>query len=207
LSECHLQSVLRCIGWHFLVIIASTMQSPTTRLDLFSNPDYRPGSALKRVIWYLTECVFFKSAFPVSSFKRFLLRLFGAHIGQGVVIKPHVRIKYPWFLTVGDHTWIGENVWIDNLGQVDIGAHCCLSQGAMLLCGNHNYKKHTFDLIVGPITLENGVWIGAQSVVCPSVHCGSHAVLSVGSVAQKNLDPYTIYSGVPAQPIRKRDIF
>jgi len=182
------------------------MQSPTTRLDHFRNPEYQPGSAIKRGVWFLTEWVFFKSIFPFSSIKCSILRWFGAQIGRGVVIKPHVRIKYPWFLNIGDYTWIGENVWIDNLGHVHIGSHCCISQGAMLLTGNHDYKKISFDLMVGPITLENGVWIGAQAVVCPSVHCGSHAVLSVGSVAQKNLDPYTIYSGVPALPIRQRVI-
>jgi putative colanic acid biosynthesis acetyltransferase WcaF len=109
-------------------------------------------------------------------------------------------------LEVGDYSWIGEQVWIDNLGNVRIGAHCCLSQGAMLLCGNHNYKLTSFDLKVGPIILEDGVWIGAQSVVCPGVTCGSHAVLSVGSVAQKDLKPYTIYSGTPAIEIRERVI-
>ena len=57
-----------------------------------------------------------------------------------------MNIKYPWFLAIGDHTWIGEKVWIDNLAEVAIGANCCVSQGAMLLCGNHNYKKSTFEL-------------------------------------------------------------
>jgi putative colanic acid biosynthesis acetyltransferase WcaF len=178
----------------------------TTRLDQFGNADYRPGSALKRGVWFIVEWLFFKSIFPVSSIKCALLRAFGARIGKGVVIKPHVRIKYPWFLEVGAHSWIGEDVWIDNLGFVRIGAHCCLSQGSMLLCGNHNYKLSTFDLIVGPITLEDGVWIGAKAIVCPGVLCGSHAVLSVGSVAQKDLQPYTIYSGIPATPIRSRTI-
>ena len=182
------------------------MQVHTTRLDQFSNAEYRPGSALKRVTWFLVEWLFFKSIFPISSIKCALLRAFGARIGSGVVIKPHVRIKYPWFLDVGDFSWIGEGVWIDNLGLVRIGPHCCLSQGALLLCGNHNYKRSSFDLIVGPITLEDGVWIGATATVCPGVHCGSHAVLSVGSVAQKDLQPYTIYSGVPATAIRSRTI-
>jgi putative colanic acid biosynthesis acetyltransferase WcaF len=182
------------------------MQRQITRLDLFSNPNYRPGPLHKRILWYFVGAIFFNSIMPFSSLKRLLLRAFGAKIGIGVVIKPHVRIKYPWYLAVGDHSWIGENVWIDNLGSVDIGAHCCLSQGAMLLCGNHNYKLRTFDLMVGPITLEDGVWIGAQAVVCPGVTCGTHAVLGVGSVAQKNLNPYTIYSGVPAVMVRSREI-
>jgi putative colanic acid biosynthesis acetyltransferase WcaF len=143
---------------------------------------------------------------PISSVKIRLLRCFGAKIGKGVVIKPSVNIKYPWNLSIGDYTWIGENVWIDNLVQVTIGSNVCVSQGAMLLCGNHNYKKSTFDLMVGKIVLENGCWVGAQSVVCPGVTLHSHAVLGVASVANKNLDAYTIYQGNPAHMVRKRII-
>jgi putative colanic acid biosynthesis acetyltransferase WcaF len=132
--------------------------------------------------------------------------LFGAKVGKGVNIKPSVNVKYPWRLSIGNYTWIGENVWIDNLDNVSIGNNCCISQGAMLLCGNHNYKKMTFDLIVGEIILEDGVWIGAQSIVCPNVTCKTHSVLTVNSVATTDLEPYTIYRGNPAKEIRKRTI-
>ena len=100
--------------------------------------------------------------------------------------------------------WIGESVWIDNLAEVKIGNHACVSQGAMLLCGNHNYKKSSFDLIVKPIALEEGAWVGAQSVVCPGVILYSHSILTVGSVASSNLESYFIYSGNPAVKIRER---
>ncbi len=178
----------------------------TTQLNTFNNSWYKPGSAIQRVMWYFTHMAFFRSAFPFSSFKVFLLRMYGARVGKGVVIKPHVRIKYPWLLELGNHIWIGEDVWIDNLGKVAIADHCCLSQGAMLLCGNHDYSKSTFDLMVGDITLEQGVWIGAKATVCPGVTCGSHSVLSVGSVATKNLEAYSIYQGVPAVKIKDRTI-
>ena len=122
------------------------------------------------------------------------------------MIKPAVNIKYPWLLTIGDNVWIGENVWIDNLVQVNIGSNVCISQGAMLLTGNHNYKKKAFDLMLGNITLEDGTWIGAQSIVCPGVTCHTHSILSVKSVATKNLEPYQIYSGNPSKIIRERVI-
>lgn len=156
-------------------------------------------------IWYIVNVLFFINPLnPFSIIKVFLLRLFGARIGKEVVLKPGVNIKYPWKLNIGNNVWIGEGVWIDNLAQVNIGDHVCISQGAMLLCGNHDYSKTTFDLMVGAITLEEGVWIGAQSVVCPNVHCHSHAVLAVQSVATKDLDAYTIYQGNPAKAVRKR---
>jgi putative colanic acid biosynthesis acetyltransferase WcaF len=143
---------------------------------------------------------------PISAVKVVLLRLFGAKIGKGVVIKPNVNIKYPWLLEIGSYVWIGEQVWIDNLANVIIGDHVCISQGALLLCGNHNYKKPSFDLLVGKITIEEGAWIGAKAVVCPNVTVHSHAILSVVSVATKNLEPYAIYQGNPAIKIRDRKI-
>ena len=138
--------------------------------------------------------------------KRGILRLFGAKIGSGVIIKPKVSIKYPWKLEIGSNSWIGENVWIDNLDSIKIGANCCVSQGALLLCGNHNYKKSTFDLIVQPITLEDGAWVGARATVVQGVVMKSHSILAVNSVATSNLDAYSIYQGNPAVKIRERKI-
>ncbi|MCH2197507.1 MAG: WcaF family extracellular polysaccharide biosynthesis acetyltransferase [Flavobacteriales bacterium] len=178
-----------------------------TDLSQFNNDWYQPGSAIKRALWYIVNVLFFiNPLMPISGLKVALLRLFGAKVGAGVVIKPVVNIKYPWKLTIGDHTWIGEKVWIDNLGVVKIGANACLSQGSMLLCGNHNYKKAAFDLMVGDITIEDGAWIGAHSVVCPGVTCGSHSILAVNSVATHDLEAYKIYQGNPAQFVRNREI-
>ncbi|MEZ4800481.1 MAG: WcaF family extracellular polysaccharide biosynthesis acetyltransferase [Flavobacteriales bacterium] len=177
-----------------------------TRLDTFNNSWYKPGNPLKRILWYCTSYVFLESAFPINSIKKLVLRMFGATIGKGVVIKPNVQIKYPWKLKVGDYSWIGEHVWIDNLAEVTIGSHCCISQGALLLTGNHDYRKSTFDLVIGEIKLEDGSWVGAKSTVCPGVTLHDHAVLAVGSVATKNLDSSSIYQGNPAVKIRDRVI-
>ncbi len=179
-----------------------------TALDQYNNEWYQPGrNALIRMGWYYTNLIFFQSGwFPVAFLKVKLLRLFGAHVGQGVVIKPCVNIKYPWKLHIANHVWIGEQVWIDNLSEVYIESHTCISQGAMLLTGSHNYKKASFDLMIGDIRLEEGVWIGAQAVVCPGVTCHSHSVLAVDSVAVSNLEAYIIYQGNPAEAKRKREI-
>lgn len=179
-----------------------------TDLSVYDNSWYNPGGGLfKRLIWYIANVLFLLNPLnPFSGIKIRILRLFGAKIGKGVNIKPCVNIKYPWLLEIGDYTWIGENVWIDNLATVQIGSNVCISQGAMLLCGNHNYKKATFDLMIGNITLEDGSWVGAQSVVCPGVTLHSHSVLGVNSVANHDLEPYSIYQGNPAQKIRSRSI-
>lgn len=133
-----------------------------------------------------------------------ILRLFGANIGSSVVIKPKVNIKYPWKLSIGNHCWIGESVWIDNLDEVIIEDNVCLSQGAFLICGNHNYKISSFDLLMAPITLKEGSWVGAKSIVGPGVILENHAVLSLGSVASTNLEAFSIYRGNPAIKIKER---
>lgn len=127
-------------------------------------------------------------------------------MGKNVIVKPRVNIKYPWKISIGDNTWIGERVWLDSLGKINIGSNACLSQGAMLICGNHNYKKAMFDLLVEDINIEDGVWIGAGAIVCGGTTCKSHSMLTSGSVATGNLEAYSIYRGNPAVKIKDRII-
>jgi len=176
-------------------------------LSKFNNSWYRPGNILKRLLWYYVNVCFFKSSFVWPNLlKIHLLKLFGANVGNNILIKPCVNIKYPWYLGLGDNVWIGEKCWIDNLGKVKIGNNVSLSQGSMLLTGNHNYKKETFDLIVGEIMLEDGVWVGAKSIVCPGLTMHSHSVLSAGSVLTRDAEAYCIYQGNPAVKVKDRTI-
>jgi len=179
-----------------------------TSLSTYNNYPFHPGgNVVKRLLWFYVNAIFFKtSIIPSSSFKVFLLRIFGARIGKNITIKPCVNIKYPWFLQIGDETWIGENVWIDCLVMINIGANVCLSQGAILLTGSHNYKKTSFDLITQGIIIEDGVWIGAGATVNLGITAASHSVLTSGSVATKNLQAYGVYQGNPAVKIREREI-
>lgn len=179
-----------------------------TDLESYNNYPYHPGGGmLKRILWHYVSGVIFKtSLFPVYGVKVALLRLFGAKIGKQVEIKPCVNIKYPWLLSIADEVWIGENVWIDNIAMVTISSNVCISQGATIITGSHNYKKTSFDLITGPVTIETGAWIGALAIVNQGLVIGSHAVLTTGSVATKNLQPYSIYQGNPAMKIRDRVI-
>lgn len=196
----------------FNSMVTKPKKPPVKKVDLsiYDNDWYKAelGAGMgKRLLWYFVNGLFFINPLNFSSaLKVALLRLFGAKVGKGVNIKPSVNIKYPWKLQIGDHVWIGEKVWIDNLADIKIGDHACLSQGAMLLTGNHNYSKITFDLMIGGITLESGVWIGAKAIVCPGTTCHSHAVLAVNSVATQHLKAYTIYQGNPARPIKRRII-
>ena len=143
---------------------------------------------------------------PFSKIRIITLRIFGAKIGRGVLLKPGINIKYPWNLQIGNNCWIGENVWIDNLGLVKIGNNVCISQGAFIISGNHNFNKIKFDLMIKDIIIEDGCWIGARSVVCSGVILKNHSILTVGSVATKNLEVNGIYKGNPAIKIKIRNI-
>ena len=174
-------------------------------LSTFSVGNYNPGSKWKIYIWSILNYFVLNSSIPwPQKLKIFLLKIFGAKIGANLILKIRVRIKYPWKLVIGDNCWLGEDVWIDNLENVNIGNNVCISQGAMLLTGNHDYTKSDFCYRLNKIIIEDGVWIGAKSVVCPGVVCFSHSILTVNSVATKNLEAWNIYSGNPSHFLRKR---
>lgn len=177
-------------------------------LETFSTYNFNKGAnKLKIVIWFFVNALFVRASWnPFMGIKVFFLKLFGAKIGKGLVIKNNVNIKFPWKLTLGNDVWLGENAWIDNLDEVIIGNNVCISQGALLLTGNHDYTLSTFDYRNAPIIIEDGAWIGAKTVVCPGIKVKSHAILTVGSTATKNMEAYGIYQGNPALKIRTRNI-
>jgi putative colanic acid biosynthesis acetyltransferase WcaF len=160
-----------------------TAQETPMDLSRYRVTGYSPGrSRLVQVLWYLCSAAVFQSPwFPCSALKVWLLRLFGASVGRGVVIKPCVRIKFPWRLQVGDFVWIGESVWIDNLAVVTIGSNVCLSQGVYLCTGSHDYRSPTFDLITREIQISDRVWVCAMAVVLPGTQIGSDCLLAAHS--------------------------
>ncbi|MEH2307049.1 WcaF family extracellular polysaccharide biosynthesis acetyltransferase [Nostoc sp.] len=178
------------------------------RLSKYTVNDYTPGAPYwKQLLWYFIGSPLVESYWlPFSVFKIWVLRSFGAKVGQGVRIKPGVRVKFPWRLDIGDFVWIGENVWIDNLACVTIESHVCLSQMVYLCTGNHDWNHPDFQLIVAPINIQESSWIAAKSVIGPGVTVGRGAVLTLGGVAGKSLQPMTIYAGNPAQPIKQRKL-
>lgn len=170
------------------------MSEPAMRLDLFANPDFdRGASRWTELAWMALQAWLFSSWLPGSGWRVRLLRVFGAEVGKGVVIKPHVTIKFPWRLTVGDHAWIGERVWIDNLDRVTVGAHACISQGAYLCTGSHDWTDRRFALITRPITVGQGAWIGARASVAPGTVLEDGAVLAMGTLGAGQLAARTVH--------------
>lgn len=162
---------------------------------------------MKEALWLLVNLFLFRLCpFSLSALKRCVLRAFGARIGTGVVIKPQVKITFPWKLEIGNNVWLGEESWFLNLERIIVGDNVCISQRAFLCTGNHNYHVTTFDLIVKPIVVEDGAWIGAACWVAPGIAIGTHAVLTAGSVATSSLEPWGIYQGNPATFLKQRKL-
>lgn len=180
---------------------------PWVDLSAYSAPDYQPGRGIVvRLLWYYTSLLLFESGwFILTRAKPSILRLFGARIGRGVVIKPHVRVKFPWRLAIGDHCWIGQGSWIDNIADVTIGDHVCISQNSYLCTGNHDHRRKTFDLIARPISVENGAWVAASSLLLAGVTVGANAVVAAGSVVTRDVAAETMVGGNPARPIKPRE--
>ena len=177
------------------------------RLESYDNSWYNPGgSVAKRALWMLLGQPVFGCGWLSSSLRGRVLRVFGARVGTGVVIKPGVQVKYPWFLELGDHCWIGERVWIDNLTAVRIGPNCCVSQGAYLCTGNHDWSEPGFGLMIAPIQLCEGSWAGAKSVLLPGSVLGNYAVAAAGSVINGSVPDCQIYAGNPARFVKVRKV-
>lgn len=181
------------------------MPSPV-HLRRYDNSWYHPGGSLaRRTAWMLLGLPVLRSSWiPFSGLRVRLLRLFGAEIGAGVVIKPAVRVKYPWHLVVGDNCWIGEGVWIDNLTKVRLGTDCCLSQGAYLCTGNHDWKDPHFGLKIAPIELEDGTWAAAKSILLPGTRLRRGAVAGAGAVVSGTVPEMEIHAGNPARFVAMR---
>jgi putative colanic acid biosynthesis acetyltransferase WcaF len=180
------------------------------RVDLsqFDNSRYQVGRSLPwQLLWFFLGLPLLRSALiPFSAFRCVLLRAFGAEIGDGVVIKPGVRVKYPWKLRVGNHCWIGEDAWIDNIAQVSIHSHVCISQGVYLCTGNHDWSDPAFALVERPIEIHEGAWVAAGAILGPGVVIGECAIAGLGSVVSGPIPPYEVHSGNPAVYVRRREI-
>lgn len=174
-----------------------------------STPDntllVRGRPVLIEALWHFVGAPLVRTEWlPFSSFKAFVLRCFGARIGRGVLIKPRLRVKFPWYLEVGDHTWLGEGLWIDNLAPVTIGSHVCVSQDVYLCTGNHDWSHRNMKLYRRPIELKDGCWVAARSMVCPGVTVGECAVAVGGSVVSTSIPAYEIHGGNPAAFLKRR---
>ena len=155
------------------------------------NLSARPGSreswdvpAWKVFAWAIVELLLVTNPWQISSrVRRAALVAFGAEIGEGVLLRPRLRVRFPWKLRIGDHSWIGEDVWLHNQDELRIGDHVVVSQGTFVTTGSH---AHTRDmaLITRPVVIEDGAWITARCILLGGSHIGRSALVTPGSVVR-----------------------
>ena len=163
-------------------------------LEKFSNSEFHRGRPrVVEALWILISGVFVSSWLPGSAWRVLLLRLFGAKIGQSVVVKPRLLVKFPWRLSIGNHCWLGERLWIDNLADVIINDNVCISQGVYFCTGSHDWASITFDLVVKQINVESHVWVCARSSIGPGVTIREGAVVAMGCVISKDISSWTVH--------------
>lgn len=184
--------------------------APPARVDLrrYDQSWYDPGrSKFVILLWWLVQAI----AFPLTLHahhapRRFLLRLFGARIGQGVVIRPTARIHYPWKVTIGDHSWIGSDVVLYSLDTIHIGSHCVISQESYLCTGSHDVADPAFGLKTAPIVVENGAWVATDCFVGPGVRIGANTVIGARSSVFSDMPADHLCWGTPCRPHRPRPL-
>jgi putative colanic acid biosynthesis acetyltransferase WcaF len=176
-------------------------------LSKYDNSGFDRGAPTwKEAMWWVVRSLLFAPWFPVpSAWKCAALRLFGAKVGQWVVIRSRVNITFPWRFECGDSVWIGDEVLILSLARVTIGSNVCISQRAFLCTGSHDSRKETFDLITKPITIGDGCWIAAGAFVAPGVSVGEGSTVAAGAVVVKDVPAGTMVGGNPARELHRRN--
>ncbi|MFS8120298.1 MAG: hormogonium polysaccharide biosynthesis acetyltransferase HpsU [Microcoleus sp.] len=165
----------------------------------------RPGWLI--LLWWFVQAIAFPlTPHPCNSIRSGLLRLFGAKIGRGAVIRPTARFTYPWKIEIGDWSWIGDDVVLYSLERIAIGKHCVISQKSYLCTGTHNPQDQAFGLITAPVIINNGVWIAADCFIGPGVEIGANALIGARSSVFKNMPASFVCTGTPCRPRYQREI-
>ena len=176
-------------------------------LNIYKTPKgFRGRSKLMVQLWWIVQATIFKwSPQFLYGWRRMLLRSFGAEIGKGVIIRPSVKVTYPWKLVVGDYSWIGDEVTLYTLGSISIGKNAVISQKSYLCTGTHDYQSTNFRIYSEPIRIEDKCWVATDVYVAPGVTIQEGAVVGARSSVYNNLPPHMVCIGNPAKPIKDRN--
>ena len=156
-------------------------------------------------LWWIAQALLFHPSPQIFyGWRRFLLRVFGARIGKGVLIRPSASVTYPWKLTIGDWSWVGDRVTLYTLGEIIIGDNAVVSQHSYLCAASHDYERPTFDLYAKPIHVESEAWIAACVFVGPGVTIGRGAVVGASSLVLKDVPAMMMCAGNPLKVLRAR---
>jgi putative colanic acid biosynthesis acetyltransferase WcaF len=208
-------------GWHkgagaTIVKLMSDSQGPepdsSGLRDVRADPRIAAGASffslknrVQRVLFGIAWAVLARwTPPPLHAWRCTILRAFGARIGRGVRIYGGTIVWHPANLTIGDRALIGPRVRLYDQGAIEIGADAVVSQGAHICASSHDVSDPLFQLVLRPIRIGDKAWVAADAFVGPGVTVGEGAVLGARGAAFKDLAPWTIYSGNPAQALKQR---
>jgi putative colanic acid biosynthesis acetyltransferase WcaF len=173
--------------------------------DAYTQPAFSVGNRARRAVWGVARLLLFRpSPRPFHSWRAMILRLFGATLGPHCYFYPGSKVWAPWNLTCEDHVAVADGAEIYNPAPITLASHVILSQDSYLCGATHDYNDPRFPLTAYTMRVEPYAWICARACVLPGVHVGEGAVLGLGSVAGRDLQPWTVYAGNPAEPRSER---
>ncbi|TMM29908.1 colanic acid biosynthesis acetyltransferase WcaF [Polaribacter aestuariivivens] len=176
------------------------------QLDKFKLPqNFRGKNAFVVQLWWLVQSLLFNTSPQfLYGYRRFLLRLFGAKVGEKVIIRPSVKITYPWKVSIGDYSWIGDDVTLYSLGEIEIGKNVVISQKSYLCTGSHDLTKSDFPIYSKKIVIQDECWIATDVFVAPGITIKKGTVVGARSSVYHNLSSNKVFVGNPAKEIRDR---
>lgn len=175
-------------------------------LSLFKMPPgFRGRSGLFVQFWWLVQATLFRwSPQALYGFRRMLLRLFGAKIGKGAIIRPSATFTYPWKVELGDYVWIGDDVVMYSLGRIVVGSHTVVSQRSYVCAGDHDYTDPSFPIRGNSIVIGEENWIATDVYIAPGVNVGSGNVIGARSSVFGDLPDGMVCVGSPCRPLKAR---
>ena len=169
-------------------------------------PGYRGRNDFLIALWWIVQLTVFKnSPRPFYGFRVFLLRLFGAKIGQAVRIRPTAKIEFPWKLSIGDNSWVGEEVVLYSLSHISIGDNSVISQRCYISTGSHDHSSATFELTLKPVSIGSKCWIGMDTYIADGIEIGDGTIVGARSSVFGNLPGNVICYGSPCKVVRVRE--
>lgn len=177
-------------------------------LSIFRVPSgFRGRSGFVTQLWWVVQSTLFRlSPQAMYGWRRWLLRLFGAKIEDHVLVRPGVRITYPWNLTVGRYSWVGDGTELYTLGPIEIGRNVAIAQDVAIISGSHDYRRKTFDIYAEPIRIEDECWLCAGAFIHQGVTLRRGSVIGARAVVHKSTEPFSINVGAPARAVGSRQV-
>lgn len=173
--------------------------------DPYLYPAFTVGNRFKRLLWDVCWLIFYRtSPRPIHWWRSMLLRLFGAKLGSNCRFYPGSKVWAPWQLVAGDLVAVGDGAEIYNPAKIELGSHAIISQSAYICGATHDFDDPNFPLLAYSMKIGAYAWVCARASVSPGVNIGDGAVLGLGSVATRDLEPWGVYAGVPAVKVKER---